>query len=239
MSNTYFQFKQFTIHQDRCAMKVCTDACLFGAWVGRKVGSGELAVDSVLDIGTGTGLLSLMLAQQSAAHIDAIELDEHAAEQAAENFEASEWANRLQVITADARTVHLGKKYDLIISNSPFFENDLKSGNAQRNLALHSQELSLAELVAVISKHIADDGKFAVLLPFHRKDAFEKLAVDAGFYLEETVSVKQTPVHAFFRVMFLFGRKEIVRKEAELYIRNEDVYGEEFTELVRGYYLKL
>ena len=220
-------------------MKVCTDACLFGAWVGGKVGGWEMVVDSILDIGTGTGLLSLMLAQKSTAHIDAIELDEHAAEQAAENFETSEWKQRLQVITADTRTVHLGKKYDLIISNPPFFENDLKSGNTQRNLALHSQELSLTELLAVISKHISDTGKFALLLPYHRKPEFEKLAADTGFYLEESVSVKQTPNHNFFRLMFLFGRTKVTGMESEMYIRNEDVYGEEFMDLLRDYYLKL
>jgi tRNA1Val (adenine37-N6)-methyltransferase len=198
-----------------------------------------MVVDSILDIGAGTGLLSLMLAQQSAAHIDAIELDEHASEQAAENFEASEWKQRLQTITADARTVHLGKKYDLIISNPPFFENDLKSGNTQRNLALHSQELNLTELLTLISKHISDTGKFAVLLPYHRKQEFEKLAIDAGFYLEESISVKQTPNHDFFRVLFLFGRTEVASIESEMYIRNEDQYGERFTELLRDYYLKL
>jgi len=111
MSNTYFRFKQFTIHQDRCAMKVCTDACLFGAWLAEKVNGWQLADISILDLGAGTGLLSLMLAQQNTARIDAVELDENAAEQAAENFDTSPWRNRLQVIQGDIRTVHLGKKY--------------------------------------------------------------------------------------------------------------------------------
>ena len=135
--------------------------------------------------------------------------------------------------------MHLGKKYDLIISNPPFFENDLKSGNTQRNVALHSQELNLTELLSIISKHISDTGKFAVLLPYHRKNEFEKLAVDSGFYLEESISVKQTPNHGFFRVMFLFGRTEVAGVESEMYIRNEDRYGESFIELLKDYYLKL
>lgn len=239
MSNTYFQFKQFTIHQERCAMKVCTDACLFGAWVAAAVSSWQMTVGSILDIGTGTGLLSLMLAQKTTAHIDAIELDEHAAEQATENFEASDWKERLQVISGDARTLHLGRKYDLIISNPPFFEKDLKSTDAQRNLALHSEELSLPELVLSIKKNISVQGKFAVLLPYHRKDEFEKIAFAEGFYLEEEVSVKQTPNHTYFRTMFLFSTTEVPAKQSEMIIRDGDQYMPAFSALLKDYYLKL
>lgn len=239
MSNTYFQFKQFIIHQQNCAMKVCTDACLFGAWVAGKVGRGQMAVDSALDIGTGTGLLSLMIAQRSDARIDAVELDEHAAQQAAENFELSNWGERLQVIQGDIRTVHLGKKYDLIISNPPFFENDLKSPDAQRNLALHSQELGLDELLAAAKKQLSDNGKFAVLLPYHRKEAFIKLALNEGFFFEEEVVVKQTPSHNYFRVMFLFGREPVTSKNESIVIRDREQYTSAFTELLKDYYLKL
>ncbi len=239
MSNSYFQFKQFTIHQDRCAMKVCTDACLFGAWMAKSVVSSEWSVENVLDIGTGTGLLSLILAQQTSARIDAIEMDEGAAAQAADNFEESPWKERLQVIVGDARTVHLGKKYDLIISNPPFFENDLKSPNTQRNLALHSEQLSLLDLIRVIKTHLSETGKFAVLLPYHRKNEFEQLAVGAGFFTEEMVSVKQTPKHNYFRVMFLFSAIEGSVIKKEIIIREGEGYTNVFTELLSDYYLKL
>ncbi|MES2328748.1 MAG: methyltransferase [Bacteroidota bacterium] len=239
MSNTYFQFKQFIIHQESCAMKVCTDACLFGAWMAGKVVGGQMAVDSVLDIGAGTGLLSLMIAQQSAARIDAVELDKHAATQASDNFELSKWKERLQLIQGDIKTLHLGKKYDLIISNPPFFENDLKSADTQRNLALHSNELSLPELLAAIKKHLAENGKFAVLLPYHRKIEFEKLALEEGFFVEEEISVKQTPAHNFFRMMFLFGKEACVAKTDSLTIRDGEQYTSEFIDLLREYYLKL
>ncbi|MES2372934.1 MAG: methyltransferase [Bacteroidota bacterium] len=239
MSNTYFQFKQFIIHQQNCAMKVCTDACLFGAWIAGKVGGGQMAVDSVLDIGTGTGLLGLMIAQRSNAKIDAVELDEPAAQQAAENFELSNWREKLQVIQGDIRTVHLGKNYDLIISNPPFFENDLKSPDAQRNLALHSQELGLDELLATVKKQLTDNGKFAVLLPYHRKETFIKLALGEGFFVEEETSVKQTPSHNYFRIMFLFGKEPIATKRESIVIRDGEQYTSEFTDLLKDYYLKL
>jgi tRNA1Val (adenine37-N6)-methyltransferase len=239
MSNTYFQYKQFIIHQQNCAMKVCTDASLFGAWIAEKAGNKELAFDRMLDIGTGTGLLSLMVAQKNAAIIDAIELDEHAAAQAADNFEESPWHERLQVIKGDARTVHLGRKYGLIISNPPFFENDLKSDDVKRNLALHSEALNLEELLGVILSHLAVDGHFAVLLPYHRGDGFIKTAGLAGLHLQEKVSVRQTPAHAFFRVMLLFGWEKSSAKDLDLTIRDGDDYSGRFTELLKDYYLKL
>lgn len=220
-------------------MKVCTDACLFGAWISKIVGRWQMKDGRVLDIGTGTGLLSLMLAQQTGLQIDAIEMDTDAAAQAFENFEASVWKERLQVIEGDAKLVHLGRKYDLIISNPPFFDNDLKSVDALRNLALHSRELSLSELLIVIKKHLADDGKFAVLLPWHRKEEFEKMSLGEGFYLEETVAVKQTSKHPFFRVMFLFSATPVTATQQTITIREGDQYSAAFTGLLKEYYLKL
>lgn len=219
-------------------MKVCTDACLFGAWMaGRTTRMGP--DDSILDIGTGTGLLSLMLAQQNRARIDAVELDEQAAEQAAENFEASPWRERLQVICGDIRTVHLGKKYELIISNPPFFENDLKSSDTRRNLALHSEALSLEELLTAALTHLTDRGQLAVLLPYHRKQAFEELAAEKGLHLEEDISVKQTPAHPCFRAILLFGSVKTEPVIQTLTIREGTAYTEDFETLLRPYYLKL
>lgn len=220
-------------------MKVCTDGCLFGAWISNLVGRWQMKDGRALDIGTGTGLLSLMLAQQTGLQIDAIEIDTDAAAQAFENFEASAWKERLQVIEGDARLVHLGRKYDLIISNPPFFDNDLKSPDIQRNLALHSMELSLPDLIAVIKKHLANNGRFAVLLPWHRKEEFEKIALGEGFYLEEAVAVKQTSKHPFFRVMFLFSATPVTATQQTITIREGDQYSAAFTVLLKDYYLKL
>lgn len=119
MSNSYFQFKQFIIHQDACAMKVCTDACLFGAWVANKVQ--KLKPNSVLDVGAGTGLLSLILAQKTDAIIHAVEIDDEAAKQAEDNFKSSPWSNRIKIINQPVQNIKITGKYDFILSNPPFF----------------------------------------------------------------------------------------------------------------------
>jgi tRNA1Val (adenine37-N6)-methyltransferase len=139
MANSFFQFKQFIIHQDRCAMKVTTDACLFGAWVAKEVGGQKSEVETILDIGTGTGLLSLMLAQKTNATIDSVEIDEAAAEQAQENANASLWKDRIFVMPGDAKDMAYTfcKNFDIIISNPPFYENELTSSDHQKNLAHH------------------------------------------------------------------------------------------------------
>lgn len=236
MPNSYFRFKQFIIHQEHCAMKVCTDACLFGAWVADKW---QMQQGSILDIGAGTGLLSLMLAQQSGGRIDAVELDEAAALQAAENMEASPWHERLQVLQGDIRTMHLGKKYALVVSNPPFFENDLKSPDIQRNLALHSNALSLEELLTAIHQHLAPMGKCAVLLPYHRKEQLLLLAEKFLLYPEEIMDVQQTTKHAFFRVMMILGREKKEAVTKSISIREGDIYTPGFSALLKPYYLNL
>jgi len=202
MANKYFQFKQFTIHQDNCAMKVCTDACLFGALVQPPDPlNGELAV---LDIGTGTGLLSLMYAQRNTvAIIDAIEINPAAALQAQQNFDASNWKDRLNIINADAKAFSNQKKYDLIISNPPFFEDDLRSRNESKNAAKHDASLTLQELLTIVSERLTINGSFAVLLPHHRVNYFENEALLHGLHAYRKVLVRQTPGHELFRGILL------------------------------------
>lgn len=239
MPNNYFQFKEFTVQQDKTAMKVCTDACLFGAFTATKfqvTGSKFHA----LDIGAGTGLLSLMLAQKNPdADIDAVEIDRSAAEQAKENFKCSPWKDRLHIHHQPIQEFGFNK-YDLIFSNPPFYENDLKSDNAKRNLALHGSALGLDDLIDVVQKHIAANGKFAVLLPYHRSANFINHALLKDLYLLEEISVKQTPKHPYFRSILLFGRNKVQARHSDMCIKEKnDDYSDEFRELLADYYLNL
>ncbi len=237
MSNSFFQFKQFTIHQSNCAMKVCTDACLFGALA---VNAQRTAVN-VLDIGTGTGLLSLMYAQKNPyAIIDALEIDAAAALQAKENFAASPWKERLSGIHADILGFKSDKKYELVISNPPFFENDLKSDDKSKNTAKHDASLSLEGLLKAIDNNTSPDGSFVILLPYHRVSYFENEALQLNFHLKQKFLIRQTPKHEFFRGILFFSREKAQLQITEMAIRrSEEVYSDEFIVLLKDYYLNL
>ena len=228
-------------------MKVCTDACLFGSILAGKISGwfyssfeGSRRV-YCLDIGTGTGLLSLMIAQKNNfVKVDAVEINEDAAVQAKDNFQSSLWNNRLQLICADVKKFQFNKKYDFIFSNPPFFEDDLKSIQPQRNTALHSTDLSLKELLHIIKNNLAENGSFAVLLPYHRTEYFEKLCKEESFHCNEKVLVKQTPKHNFFRSILFFSQKDIPVQQKEIVIQTEsNQYSDKFKILLRNYYLNV
>lgn len=219
-------------------MKVCTDSCLLGAWVAAKIEKKVLQPENILDIGSGTGLLSLMLAQKSKARIDAIEIDENSYLQTKDNFNKSKWANHLHAFHSDIKNWTFPLKYDLIISNPPFFENDLKSDNPPKNLAKHHDGLNLNGLLQSITHHLAEDGKFALLLPYHRITFFKKMAADNHFFIQEECLVQQTPAHSFFRGLLLFSTQKEVAITKELIIKaKEGNYTQDFDELLQDYYL--
>ena len=241
MPNSYFQFKQFTIHQDRCAMKVCTDACLFGAWVGRKVSSWQMTFDRknysrALDIGTGTGLLSLMLAQKNDCWIDAIDINHSAAQQAEENIQDSKWKDQITVHTINILEWK-SEPYDLIISNPPFYENDLKSPDTDRNLALHDSGLTLVTLFEQVARLLQPHGRFALLLPAHRRTEAMDLAKQYDWIATETLEVCQTEKHTPFRAMFWFEKGIAASEAKRMQIKENGVYTEGFVDLLRDYYL--
>lgn len=179
-------------------MKVCTDACLFGSIL--PANNKGVEIRSALDIGTGTGLLSLMYAQRNLnAGIDAVEIEENAYQQAKENFAASKWNNRLNIFHADVKQFVHNKKYDLIFSNAPFFENELLSTEKNKNLAKHDEGLTLQYLIRAIRNNLAVTGCFAILLPYYRIQYFEDIAAKNNFFLTEKILIRQTLLHNFFR----------------------------------------
>lgn len=242
MPNSYFSFKQFTIYHDRCAMKVATDSCLFGAWVAAETGGSQAAGrgSTLLDVGCGTGLLSLMIAQKNKVEIDAIEIDSEAAEQAKENIEASPWKERITIINEDVLQWKRPKKYDVIISNPPFYEGDLKSGRSTKNIAHHDKGLRLEELLQFIKKRLTNDGLFYLLLPFKRETALDSLLAQFEFHLQKKVIVKQTTAHAPFRIMLQASNKKSVTVVEEIWLKNsQQQYTEKFASLLKDYYLHL
>jgi tRNA1Val (adenine37-N6)-methyltransferase len=243
MANSYFKFRQFTIHQHKCAMKVCTDACLFGALVANNIFSTTQTKDVLqcLDIGTGTGLLSLMIAQKNNhLKIDAIEIEAPAAEQATENIAASPWADNIQVFKKDILTFETGKEYHYIFSNPPFFKDDLKSAVKDKNNAKHDTSLSLLQLLQVVNRQLATTGVFAVLLPYHRVDHFIAESKKMGLYLSKQVLVKQTIKHKFFRGILFFKRTQTEPELSEIIIKDaENNYPPEFAAALKDYYLFL
>lgn len=218
-------------------MKVCTDSCILGAWASLRIGG----CTKLLDIGAGTGLLMLMLAQRSEAEIHGIEIDADSFSQLEENLKQKNPGIPFKVFNEDARNFGTDPLYDCIISNPPFFENDLLSITKGQQLAKHSSELRLLELTEMIDRNLSTTGKFMLLLPFHRDEEFAKLAHTAGFYLQEKLVVRHTAQHDPFRVLVHYSRKPIEKlPEKLLTIKNLDgSYTNDFVELLKDYYLHL
>jgi tRNA1Val (adenine37-N6)-methyltransferase len=240
MANSYFKFKQFTIEQDRCAMKVTTDGCLFGAWCAEEIGKIELEDSELLDIGAGTALLSLMILQKNKLHIDAVEIEKNAAMQAEENAAASPWPDRIKIIQEDILD-RTDKKYDLIISNPPFYENELRAASENRNIAHHSEKLNMRQLVEVIKKRLKQKGRFFLLLPSKRSQDVHALLEEQDLFISKQVIVRPSTKHQPFRVMIMGGQNNFGEPMfEELSIRDDDGnYTSGFVELLKDYYLYL
>ena len=240
MANDYFQFKQFTVWQQHCAMKVTTDACLFGAlplpdFLPRQM--------RILDIGTGTGLLALMKVQlHPDSTIECIELDTLAAAQAAQNAATSPFASRIQVFHADARHFEPNDKYDAVICNPPFHEGQLRSGRQTKDAAHHSTELSYAQVVALAKQWIHEHGVIALLLPHYRTQEICEVAAQQGLEVFKHFQIRQHPGKTWFRsILYLSLKKSMATGEIEsIDICNSDLeYTDQFKDLLRPFYLKL
>lgn len=234
-----FQFKRFTIQQDKCAMKVGTDSVLLGAWA---------PVDnhpySVLDIGTGTGLIALMIAQRSnAEQIDALEIDDAAYEQAVDNFENSPWGDRLFCYHAglDEFMEEPEDEYDLIISNPPFYTEDYTSGNEQRDTARFAEALPFEDLTEAAGLLLSEKGIFCVIIPFKEEARFIALAAGEGLYPFKITRVKGTPTTDIKRSLLAFSfaeNKDTAIDELIIEIARHD-YTPEYTKLTKDFYIKM
>ncbi len=217
-------------------MKVCTDSCLFGAWLADRL---KARGGNLLDIGTGTGLLSLMLAQESRFEIDAVEVDDETSREAAENVAGSPWLSRISVHHGKIQQYPAAKNYDVLMSNPPYYETNLKSPQDKRNLALHSADLSLEQLFTHAYRLSSATTELALLLPYARTEEAKARAAQMGWKPQEQVNVRQTEKHSFFRVMLLFGRTEQPAREMEMIIKENGDYSAAFKQLLAPYYLAL
>lgn len=223
------------IHQDQCSMKVCTDACVLGAWA---------AIDGqrILDIGTGTGLLSLMSAQRNdSALIDAIELDTAAFAQATSNIKASSFSERINVIQGAIQDFQADSLYDRIVVNPPFFQSDLRSPNKGVNRAHHAQDLSFDDLLVSIQRLLSAEGRWTVLLPLDESKELYNKAQKAGWKPIRTLTLVHKPGKMPFRVITTYSKKvEEGRSEDRIlciYLEDGKTYNPEFRALLKDFYL--
>lgn len=234
MPNPYFKFKQFTVYHDKCAMKVGTDGVLLGAWCAVN------GARRILDVGTGTGLIALMAAQRSEASITALDIDAAAVEQARENCAASPWAARIEVVPADFCNYRSDVLFDCIVSNPPYFVEDVHCPDKQRNMARHTAGLTFASLLERVGALLSDTGHFSVVLPSVAVADFVYQALQRNLYLSKRTQVCTKSGVEPKRTLLEFSRVNETCQESVLTIETEHhKYTPEFTELVKDFYLYL
>lgn len=231
-----FTFKQFFVAHDRCAMKVGTDGILLGAWAP------IARVNRVLDIGAGSGLLALMLAQRTddQVTIDAVELDADAAAQAAENIAESPWAHRIKIHMADVQQwlTQENSRYDLIISNPPYYEQGVECATPQREQARYTTTLDHGTLLSCAAEAITEEGFFCVVLPESIGNAFTEQALSMGWHLRLRTDVAETDLRPPHRVLLAFSPRAGECFTDRLIIRGpEQQYSEGYTALTQAFYL--
>jgi len=250
MSNPYFQFKRFRINHDRCAMKVGTDSVLLGAWTTLDTLERSGGRKKILDIGTGSGLLALMLAQRTSSlsqvSIDALEIDIEASIQAKENVKQSPWEDKISIIQGDfTDPIQLSNlkssrdTYQLIITNPPYFIDSLNSPNQQRTVARHTQAgLTFDHLIQGVSSLLDEIGIFSIILPTTEADRFITQASEQRLYLLKRTNLLTKPGGKVRRSMMQFGKKENHYTEDELLIEiARHQYSEEYKALTQAFYL--
>lgn len=239
--NKPFQFKEFIVNQDKSAMKIGTDAVLLGTWC-----SVDHYLDTILDIGSGTGIIALMLAQRSdALTIDAVEIDENAYEQTFANFEESDWADRLYCYNSSFQEfakeiAEEEETYDLIVSNPPFYTDNFETENDARNKARFTSSLSFLELITGVVKILSSNGKFAVVIPYKEEEIFINLAKENKLFLNRICRVQGNPTSEIKRTLleFSFYQSEITEEHLIIEIERHQ-YTEQYISLTKDFYLKM
>jgi len=234
MPNNFFHFKQFTIRQDKCAFKVGTDAVLLGAWTD---------IDDakyILDIGTGTGIIALMLAQKSNAEIFAIEPDKESFLQASDNIRNSKWKERIRIENTDIQNYYpINLKFDIIVSNPPYFADSLKNPNSRKALSRHNDTLKNRELLDGISRLLSPGGRFQVIMPYAEGNVLIAEASGHGLYCNSILKIRPLPTSEIRRLILSFSFTRNNVKESFLTIehgKRHDFTGE-YRNLTRDFYL--
>ena len=238
MEEDIFTFKKFKINQSQCAMKIGTDSVLLGSWV--KITDD---VNTVLDIGAGTGVLSLMVAQRSSAEvIDAVEIENNAYEQCVANFENSDWGDRLFCYHASFYEFYeeIEDTYDLIVSNPPFYENNGEIGNSERELARFNNALPFEELIYGVSKLLSKHGRFNIVIPFDQKSKLNSISKKYGLYPNRILNIKGSPESPFKRCLieYQFELNSLEEKNLTIEVSRNN-YTNDYIELTKNFYLKM
>ena len=231
-----FHFKHFSLYHHRSTMKVGTDAILLGRWTEVK------PTDVVLDIGTGCGLLPLMLSQKGVSHVDAVDIDKASIEEATINFEASQWRDHLKAYCPDIVDFKTDKKYDLVVSNPPFFNRFSKCDSERKSRARHNDAgLSYATLCREVSRLMQPEGRFAVVLPFDVSDVFLEEAEKAGLYLHKRMTIIPIEGREPNRVNLELGfsKNDVIQEETFVIRAADNVFTGQYKEFLKDYYLGL
>jgi tRNA1Val (adenine37-N6)-methyltransferase len=235
-SGVYFRFKQFKVAHDRTSHKVGTDGVLLAAWVNVE------GVKEILEIGTGSGVMALVLAQRTspACHIDAVEIEALSAQQAAENFAGSPWPDKIKIKHIPIQRFETDKKYDLIISNPPFFINSSLPPERGRSNARHTGELSFVELVEAALKFLSEEGRLALILPTAEANLFIHQARERSIHCYRRCEVQSRKHKPVERILLEFGLKPRSLLTDNLVIHGlNDEWSKEYVDLTRDFYLKM
>jgi tRNA1Val (adenine37-N6)-methyltransferase len=232
MSNPFFRFKQFTVYHDLCAMKVGVDGVILGAWADCR------NIQHALDIGTGSGLIALMLAQRSGAYIHAIDIDENACKQAKLNFNHSPFDKLLSIEMVDFKNFSSSVQYDLIVSNPPYFAHSLQSPDKNRSLARHNEHLPLNVLIEKSASLLSTHGKAAFILPFDRWEEIQALASENQLFLCRKTLVSSIQNNPPKRILLEYSFIDQTPTEDSFYIgRTKETYSDKYKALTEAFYL--